>query len=63
MDDLTARLNELEIRYTHQAQQIDELNDELIVANERIDRLERENRQLREMMSGMAPSLEESPDE
>lgn len=63
MDDQSARLNELEIRYTHQGQLIDELNDELIVANERIARLERESRQLREMLSGLAPNLEESPDE
>jgi SlyX protein len=63
MDDLTERLTEIEIRFTHQGRSIDELNDELIQANERINALEREVRVLREMLSGMAPELQESPDE
>jgi SlyX protein len=63
MDELTARIIELEIRYTHQNQLIEELNSELTTANNRIDRLEREVGALREMLGSMGPELTQSPDE
>jgi SlyX protein len=63
MDELTARIIELEIRYTHQIQLIEELNSELTTANNRIDRLEREVGALREMLGSMGPELTQSPDE
>ena len=63
MDELTARIIELEIRYTHQNQLIEELNSELTTANNRIDRLEREVGALREMLGSMGPELTHSPDE
>ena len=63
MDDLTARIVELEIRYTHQNQLVEELNSELTVSNNRIDRLECEVGALREMLGSMGPELTQSPDE
>ena len=63
MDDLTARIVELEIRYTHQNQLVEELNSELTVSNNRIDRLEREVGALRDMLGSMGPELTQSPDE
>jgi SlyX protein len=63
MDELTARIMEMEIRYTHQHQLIEELNSELTVSNNRIDRLEREVVALREMLGSMGPELTRSPDE
>jgi len=63
MDELTARIIELEIRYTHQNHLIDELNSELTASNNRIDRLEREVGALREMLGSMGPELTQSPDE
>jgi SlyX protein len=61
--DLQERLDELEIRFTHQARLIDELNGEIVACNQRLSRLERENRSFREMLQSLAPSLTESPDE
>ncbi|HEY7745633.1 MAG TPA: SlyX family protein [Desulfuromonadales bacterium] len=63
MKDLQERLDELEIRFTHQARLIDELNGEIVACNQRLSRLERENRSFREMLQSLAPSLTESPDE
>jgi len=63
MNELTERIVELEIRYTHQNQLIEELNSELTVSNNRIDRLEREVGALREMLGSMGPELTQSPDE
>ena len=63
MDELTARIIELEIRYTQQNQLIEELNSELTVSNNRIDRLERELGALREVLGSMGPELTLSPDE
>lgn len=57
------RLTELEIRYSHQARLIEELNDVLVVALRRIDRLEREQRGFREMLGSLSPDFTESPDE
>lgn len=63
MDELTGRIIELEIRYTHQVSLVEELNVELTSANARIDQLEREVKALREMLGSMGPELTESPDE
>jgi len=63
MNELTERIIELEIRYTHQNQLIEELNSELTVSNNRIARLEREVGALREMLGSMGPELTQSPDE
>lgn len=61
--EFTARLTELEIHSTYQVNLIDELNQELVRANERIDRLQGEVTRLQGMLAGLAPPLEESPDE
>lgn len=63
MKELQDRLTELEIRFTHQSRLIEELNQELIDCNQRLSRLERENRSFREMLQSLAPALAESPDE
>lgn len=63
MDELTERIVELEIRYTHQNELIEELNSELTLSNSRIDRLEREVRALREVLGSLAPEPTSSPDE
>ena len=63
MEDVSERLMELEIRYTHQTNLIDELNVELTAANARVDRLERELLTLREMIGSLGPDFAESPDE
>ncbi len=57
------RLKELEIRFSHQARQIDELSKELLGCFRRIDQLERENRRVGEMLRGLGPDMTESPDE
>ncbi len=63
MDDLSDRIMELEIRYAHQLKLVDELNEELTIANRRIDRLEREVTKLHDSMKSMEPDFTESPDE
>jgi uncharacterized coiled-coil protein SlyX len=63
MDELTARIVELEIRYAQQNHLVEELNSELTVSNNRIDRLERELAALREVLGSMGPDLLLSPDE
>jgi len=64
MDNLHDRLVDLEIRYTHQVKLLEELNDVLTGACARIDRLELENRQLREQLRLMAADdYTLSPDE
>jgi SlyX protein len=63
MDELRERVSELEIRFMHQARQVDELNEELVRSNRRIERLEGENRQLRQMLQTFAPDSTPSPDE
>jgi SlyX protein len=61
--ELQQRVIELEIRFSHQEQVIDELNEVVTDCNFRIDQLQKENRQLREMINNLSPELEESPDE
>lgn len=63
MDELQERMIELEIRFSHQALLLDELNAVVTDSARRIDLLERDNRQLRETLRGLAPQLSESPDE
>lgn len=63
MKELQERLNELEIRFTHQARLIEELNSEIIDCHQRLSRLERENRSFLEMLQSLAPTPTESPDE
>lgn len=60
---LEERLDELEVRFTHQSLLVEELNEVVTQCNLRIEQLGRENRQLREMIKGLQPLLEESPDE
>lgn len=64
MDELHERLTDLEIRYTHQVRLLEELNDVLAGACARIDRLEQENRSLRDQLRLMASDdFTLSPDE
>jgi SlyX protein len=63
MDELHRRIDELEIRYTHQEQILDELNGVVAECNQRIARLERDVNSYREMLQSLAPGLPESPDE
>ncbi len=64
MDDLQDRLVDLEVRYTHQAQLLDELNEVLTDACARVERLEQENRRLREQLRLLAvDDYTLSPDE
>jgi SlyX protein len=63
MEELRERVSELEILFSHQALQLGELNEELVKSNRRIDRLETENRRLRDMLQAFAPDTPLSPDE
>ena len=63
MDDVTDRLVELEIRYAHLQDLVEELNVELTSANMRVDRLEREVKVLRDVVSSLGPEMIQSPDE
>ena len=63
MDEVRDRLVELEIRYTHLHDLVEELNVELTSANMRVDRLEREVKVLRDVVSNLGPEMIESPDE
>ena len=63
LEELQDRITELEIRFSHQMQMVDELNEVVIECNMRIDRLNKENQRLREAVSTLSPALEESPDE
>jgi SlyX protein len=63
MDELTGRIIELEIRYTHQSSLVEELNVELTSANARIAQLERQVRALHDMLGSLEPEFTQSPDE
>ena len=63
MNENEERLNELEIRFSHQARQIEELSRELLGCFRRIELLERENFRVGEMLRGLGPDMAESPDE
>ena len=63
MHELSARIIELEIRYTHQVSLVEELNMELTSANRRIAQLERDVRALRETLGSLGADFTQSPDE
>lgn len=63
MDELAERIVELEIRYAYQNRLLEEFNQILTESNQRLDKLERENCAMREMLKSIAPVLDESPDE
>ena len=64
MDELSERLTGLEIRYTQQALLVEELNEVLTGACARLERLEQENRRLREQLRAMTTDdYTLSPDE
>jgi SlyX protein len=64
MDDLKERLNELEVRYSHQTLLIEQLNEVVTEACARLDRLEKGHRRLRDHLLRLAPDdLTLSPDE
>ena len=63
LEELQERITELEIRFSHQTQLIDELNEVVTDCNLRIDRLQKENLRLQEMVKDLSPELLESPDE
>ena len=63
MDELKERIVELEIRYTHQNDTVEELNTELTSAHARLDRLERQVKAMHEMLGTLGPELTQSPDE
>jgi uncharacterized coiled-coil protein SlyX len=62
-DEQQDRVTDLEIRFTFMSQQVEELNEIVTDCNLRIDRLQKENKVLREMVNSLSPALEESPDE
>ncbi len=63
LEELQDRVTQLEIRFSHQAQMVDELNDVVVDCNQRIDRLKKENELLKVVINSLSPALEESPDE
>lgn len=63
MDDVTGRLVELEIRYAHLHDLVEELNVELTSANRRVDQLEHEVKALKDVIGSLGPELIQSPDE
>ena len=63
MDTNEERLVELEIRSAHQERLVEELSSIVAEFGRRIANLERENRSVREMLSALAPTTPESPDE
>jgi SlyX protein len=63
VDELTERIVELEIRYTHQVSLVEDLNAELTSANARIDHLERKVNVLSEMIGSLGTDFTQSPDE
>lgn len=63
LEDLQERVTELEIRFSHQAVIVEELNEVVADCNIRIAQLQKENLRLREVLKSLSPGLEESPDE
>jgi len=63
VENTEERFVELEIRYAHQERLVEELSNIAAEFGRRIASLERENRSFREMLSALAPSTPESPDE
>ena len=63
MENLKQRLTELEMKFSFQEELIEELNLVVTDCNLQIQRLNRENTSLREMLRSLAPDMTESPDE
>lgn len=63
MAELEERIVELEIRFSHQARQLEELNEVLTESAGLIAVLRRENRVFRQMLKNLSPEMLESPDE
>ena len=64
MKELRERLTELEIRYSHQALLIEQLNEVVTQACARLDQLEKDCNRLRDHLLRVAPDdLTLSPDE
>ncbi len=63
LEELQERVTELEIRFSHQTQLLDELNEVMTDCNQRIVALTKENQRLRATVNTLSPSLDESPDE
>lgn len=61
--ELEERIVELEIRFTHQARQLEELNEVLTESADFIAVLRQENMTFRQMLKGLSPEMLESPDE
>ncbi|WP_158447430.1 SlyX family protein [Syntrophotalea carbinolica] len=61
--ELEERIVELEIRFTHQARQLEELNEVLTESADIITALRQENMAFRQMLKGLSPEMLESPDE
>ena len=61
--ELEERIVELEIRFTHQARQLEELNEVLTESADFIAVLRQENSAFRQMLKGLSPDMLESPDE
>ena len=58
-DELQDRVTELEIRFTHQQQLLEELNAVVADCNLRIEQLSKENQRLRDVVSSLVPVSEE----
>lgn len=63
MEEFKQRLIDLEMRFTFQEELIEDLNQVVTDCSLQIQRLNRENSSLREMVRSLAPELPESPDE
>lgn len=61
--ELEERIVELEIRFTHQARQLEELNEVLTESADFIAALRQDNSALRQILKGLSPEMLESPDE
>ena len=61
--ELEERIVDLEIRFTHQARQLEELNEVLTESADFIAVLRQDNSALRQMLKGLSPEMLESPDE
>lgn len=61
--ELEERVVELEIRFTHQARQLEELNEVVTESADFIDSLRQENNVFRQALKGLSPEMLESPDE
>lgn len=62
MNDLQERIDALEMAAAHQQKMLDDLNDELVKQWKILDRLVKENKELKESLdSNIKPLSEETP--